>query len=88
VAPRLRTASPAEVDGSLPPEGPVPSVSNRSGSYEGRRGIVGSHEEDGMVTIMGLAMAAGLMSGMAQAARWTIAVAVQRQAGVSRARGH
>lgn len=63
VAPRLRTASPAEADGSFPQEGPVPSVYNRSEGYERRCGFVGGEMEVEMTTLFIVAVVVGTLSG-------------------------
>ena len=83
VAPRLRTAPPAEADGSFPREGPVPSVGNRSEGFERRCGFAGGEKEDGMTTLLFLAVVVGTLSGLAQQQRSRKAVAVRRSSGLS-----
>ena len=78
VAPRLRTASPAEADRSPPREGPVSSMGPRRGSHKGRRGTVESYKEDNMTTLMVLAIVIGALSCLAQAKRISTAVAWNR----------
>lgn len=87
VAPRLRTASPAEADGSLPREGPVPLVGHKSGSCTARRRTVRSHDEVSMTTTIVLAMVVGTSIVFAQKARRNTVVQTGRQAGMSMPRG-
>jgi hypothetical protein len=78
VAPRLRTASPAEADGSFPREGPVPSVDNRSEGYERRCGFVDGEVEVEMTTLFIAAVVVGALSGLAQQQQSRKAVVVRR----------
>ena len=60
MAPRLRTASPTEADGSFFQEGPVPSV----GSIARMRPSVcsGSERQDGMTMLLSLIILVGTLS--------------------------
>ena len=83
VAPRLRTAPPAEADGSFPREGPVPSVDNRSEGHERRGSLLVGEKEGGMTTLLILAVVVGTLSGLAQQQRSRKAVVVRRSSGLS-----
>lgn len=83
VAPRLRTASLAEVDRSLYPEGPVPSVGRGGGSRQWR-GPVGGYEEHNMMTMMMWVMTVGVLTCLGQVAQWRPVAVVRRQAGTRR----
>lgn len=80
-APRLRTAPPAEADGSFPLEGPVPSVGTRSEGHECRCGLVGGEMEVEMTTLLILAVVVGTLSGLAQRQRSRKVVVVRRSNG-------
>ena len=85
-APRLRTASPAEVDGPLHREGPVSSVNKRSQLQESMSGAVGSDEEDSMDQIILCAIAMVALGWWGSIAPWRTAVAMRRQDGLGRIR--
>lgn len=84
VAPRLRTASPAEADGSFIWERPVPSVDNRSEGYERRSGFVRGEMEVEMTTLLIVAVVVGTLRGLAQQQQSRKAVVVRRSSRLSR----
>ena len=86
VAPRLRTASPAEADGSFFREGPVPSVGNSTEGCERRSGN-GGEREGVMTMLLSLAMVFGtLLCCLAQFQQLRKVIASQRPAGLNRPR--